>query len=104
MYKNYKRSDESDTNTIIDICATERASEWLQETVLEVFRSNMKDGCTQQIVQEITTEKSYVGDSVSAEPFGCEQLFDNSTFIENEPLTGGDDHDTETKLQVFWRL
>ena len=63
---------------------------------------NMKDRCTQQIVQEITTEKSNVGDSVSAEQFGCEQLFDNtiSTFIENEPLTGGDDCDTETEVAI----
>ena len=56
-----------------EICTTERASERLPGAVLEELRK-MKDGCTQQILQEITTEISNVGDSVSAEPFGCVQL------------------------------
>ena len=43
---------------------------------------------------------SNVGDSVSAEPFGCVKLFDKATIVENEPLTWSDDRDTGTEIAI----
>ena len=47
----------------------------------------IKVGCTQQILQEITTENPNVGDSVSAEPFGCVNESTDSAIKRNVVLT-----------------